>query len=87
MINEEIMQKRREMFEKWADGDHLDWLGNDYENPYVESAWNGYNAALDSLVIELPLSTKRAFHEYDLGYNAALDHCEEAIEKAGIKTK
>lgn len=55
-----------------------------YLSGLVQAAWWGFNAALDAVGINLPLPVNRAFHEYDLGYNDSLDHCESAIEQTGL---
>jgi hypothetical protein len=46
-----------------------------------DSKWQGYNAALDSLVIELP-SHDQYFEDEA---RCAVDACREAIEKAGAR--
>jgi hypothetical protein len=94
-----MSEQMREKFEAWAmkqaesmrysfpaGAVELNGLG-DYAIVWVQGAWLGWQASRAALVIKLPLPTKRAFHEYDLGYNEALDHCEEAIQAAGVKTK
>lgn len=59
----------------------------EYANVEVQFAWGWWVKSRAALCVELPLPVKRAFNEYDLGYNEALDNCEEAIHAAGVKTK
>lgn len=102
-MTKSVEQARRELFEAWADKDHLGRIGLEYENPYVESAWNGFKAALDAVVIELPKPMVVPFEqEFDGDYeayqqaeghcidmNRLLGRCRAAIEATGlgIKTK
>lgn len=83
-----VEETRRELFEAWANKDHIDHDGVCYENPYVESAWNGFNAALDAVEIELP---DRPGDYCEQGWAACemLDGCRDAIESTnlGIKVK
>lgn len=84
-MEDKIQQARRAAFERWADGDHIAHDGICYENPYVESAWSGFNAALDCVVIELPMTGVYA----DPNYSRGIVKCIEAIESTnlGIKVK
>lgn len=95
---EELIEVRRKAFEGYMriafpedfakkGASMLEWNGATYIFTWVHWYWQAWNAALDSVVVELPIPVKRAYHEYDLGYNESLDHCEEAIHAAGIKTK
>ena len=95
-----IQQARRAAFEAWFTvaytasklsprQTNCGILTDGYADPRVNLCWLGFNAALDSLEIKFPLEVKRAFHEYDLGYNEAVDSCRAAIESTnlGIKIK
>jgi hypothetical protein len=84
-----IEETRRGMFEAWF-LKHKPITGPDMlkEGSFVpEWMFEGWCAALDAVVIELPSGVKRAFHEYDLGYNEALDRCESAIESTNLGLK
>ena len=86
-----MSESMREEFEAWLDNagfevrryHHIDG----YHGNEQMAAWLAWQASRASLCVEFPLPVKRAHHEYDLGYNEALDHCEEAIHAAGVKTK
>ena len=92
MSNEKIMQTRREKFEEWADelefclDCHFFNEGNNYSDPDTFMAFEIWNAALDSIVIELP----SCFEGY--GYSeevarVATDCCADAIEYTGLGIK
>lgn len=96
-----MSESMREEFEAWVKNHNaslcedrfdqpeeirLDRQGGVYIWANAESAWLAWQASRASLCVEFPLPVKRAHHEYDLGYNEALDHCEEAIHAAGVKT-
>jgi hypothetical protein len=56
-----IQEKRRQVFEAWFEGlnhcrPEIGFSGSEhyYVHQRVEDAWNVWNAALDSVVIELP---------------------------------
>lgn len=68
---------------------HLLFVRDDGQYGYctTRTAWGCFNAALDAVEIKLPLPVKRAFHEYDLGYNEALEDCRAAIEQTGLGLK
>lgn len=69
MTNEEIMQKRREMFEEWFLQNYARQVAcglddyslecyeihpKQYVNPIPHHEWRIWNAALDSVVVKLP---------------------------------
>lgn len=87
--SDKTQQARRAAFERWADGDHIAHDGICYENPYVESAWSGFNAALDCVVIELPERFVYCSTDSESSYDLAIDECADAIESTnlGIKVK
>ena len=88
-----VEEVRRAAFEAalrrdWAE--HLvalDREGDGYVFGDINAAWWAFNAAMDAVEIKLPPPVNRAFHEYDLGYNESLDHCESAIEQTGLGLK
>lgn len=92
MTREEILDKRRVEFEEWAEANHL-WthlsLGGSYANTLTMAAWIAWNAALDSVVIELPEKPKNSdeYDEMDLGYRVAITTCADLINKQGYRTK
>ena len=94
----EIMDVRRKAFESWVirEADKRKYAqmayviskneDGSYLTTWVDCAWMGYNAALDSVCVELP------------GYPATcdmtstlicetIDQCAKAIERAGLKVK
>lgn len=91
-----IQEQRRARFEEWilsdymSDGDR-DLVSRDNDGEYcsigVAERWETYNAALDSVVIELPdtvANTGTLTSTAVLGYKR---ECREAIEAAGLKVK
>jgi hypothetical protein len=100
---ESVTEARRAKFEAWADGCDLTRDGDGYLNYWAGAAWEAYNAALDSLVIELPkscayesLDSSMVFVQltYELGSKTKdpvdlvrLPDVRQAIEKAGVRTK
>ena len=102
--SDKIQQARRAAFEKWfmtTRAPHAPedlWLRRDEFGHYFVrqtfAAWEGFNAALDCVVIELPSErTKRPgfMHETleDSAHNNCRDLCADAIESTslGIKVK
>lgn len=99
-----IEEKRREGFEDWASkkGLSLSRYGiyREYAFILTEKSWASWNAALDSVVIELPEEDPRGFGPGDCGdgrpsfeqqlaadCNCVLRECKQAIESAGLKVK
>lgn len=91
----DIMEARRKGFEAWVSGfsgitaEKISSLRVDdgYLEPRIESAWFGYNAALDSVCVELPDTVANTG---TINSNAVLSYkreCREAIERAGLKVK
>lgn len=85
-MTDSIVEARRVRFEQAmdaADKNPGQWLDGKYQNAYGQAAWVGYNAALDSLVIDLP-----AYHELH-GKDASdvYDALCGSIHAAGVKTK
>lgn len=88
-----MSESMREDFEDFA-SDQYEWpkaieknADGEYKLMTTYQAWITWQASRAALCVEFPSPVKRAHHEYDLGYNEALDHCEEAIHAAGVKTK
>lgn len=75
-----VEQKRRELFEAW-------WCMSGMEK-FKETAWAGFNAALDAVEIELP---KRivdwSTDSWGDGFNVSRDRCKDAIESTGLGIK
>ena len=78
-----MSEQMRSEFEVWLEQNSMFPI----DGPRAAGYWSCWQASRAALCVELPLPVKRAFHEYDLGYNEALDHCEEAIHAAGVKTR
>jgi hypothetical protein len=88
------MNNRREDFERFISTHwryiefEIKWYSyaEEYSEQEVQDAWDAWNAALDSRVVELP---PFIIDEYEDG---AVEYCElqpllDALEKAGIKYK
>lgn len=90
-----IEEKRRELFEAWADGQGYNLEYNDltiYESGATRCAWSGFNAALDAVVIEFvgeyePTETGEHAQQVALVANCMLDDCRDAIESTGLGLK
>lgn len=81
-MTDKIQQARRAAFEEWLrDGQYAGC---------VSDMWLGFNAALDCVVIELPVM-KNSTSYYDGGdvHDSAVNQCRAAIESTnlGIKVK
>ena len=91
----DIMEARRKGFEEWvlssfmSDGDRdlvlRDELG-EYYSVGVAERWEMYNAALDSVCVELPSRVELESGGYSFDFLDA-DLTVEAIERAGLKVK
>lgn len=91
-----IEEKRREAFEAWILDNHCgeeDLISRDSEGEYysvgVAERWEMYNAALDSVVIELPYMP-RANYANQHSFNCAIEAmflARIAVESAGLKVK
>lgn len=97
-----IQEARRLAFENWHKVCLERSPGQEYyDSDWTDTAWKAWNAALDSVVVELPNDrihpavpsdyVKRAGPgaEFNIaiGYNLAKTECREAIETAGVKCK
>lgn len=93
-MTDKIQQARRELFEAWWLSEGLTLNDPTYGRytTTTQSAWIGFNAALDCVVIELP-SERKIRHlptpDENHSYNEALENCRDAIESTnlGIKVK
>jgi hypothetical protein len=84
-----VIEARRAKFEAAmdaADKNPGQWLDGQYQNQYGQAAWIGYNAALDSLVVELPEVIEGGSFTKS-AQRRAVRKVVEAIEKAGVRTK
>ena len=88
--SDKIQQARRELFEAWTKSEY----GNisrrqdgEYFDDLTHGAWLGFNAALDSVEIELPAPEDGLVKSY--GPLLYLDEVVDAIESTnlGIKVK
>lgn len=87
----------RKQFEKYAkskgwEDRHLKQRDDGgYEDWGVHPIWLSWQASRECLVIELPEPrVARGYGEQvaeALGFNDAINYCEEAIHAAGVKTK
>ena len=83
-MSKSVEEVRRAAFEEWAEGR---WGGpvtrddGEYFNPIWESEWQGFNAALDAVKIQLPsLAEGFADHVNEHAQTVFLD----AIEQTGL---
>lgn len=81
-----IEEKRRAAFEASYEGkanfERNHWHPDFYAELPTRDKWGAWNAALDSVVIELPQD-----NYYEDAASVALDDCRHAIESAGLKVK
>lgn len=92
-MTDKIVEVRRAEFEAWLHGE----FGPNYRSiltfTEVSSMGMAYNAALDSLCIELPereeLEEGECGSSFDIAcaHNNAINACREAIHAAGVKTR
>ena len=104
-MTDKIQQARRELFEAWyvtdcrnvaqititqeevstLRGPHGDYR----ERAALHGKWEGFNAALDCVVIELPEKYIECDTLAESAYDEAVDDCRAAIESTnlGIKVK
>lgn len=102
MNNEkELIEARRKAFEVWAEISGLNVTrstvdmmfgsgervgAGEYFQP-TKLTWQAWQAALDSVVVELPEPANPEYHEGDDQHNITLEDCRNAIHAAGIKAK
>lgn len=93
-MSKSVEETRRELFEHEC-VQYRQYLKRNkdgtYNEEWVESCWQGFNAAFDLIEIELPDSCKMSTEELDEGYNAGYLKWEivEAIKalNLGLKIK
>lgn len=96
-MRDKIMEARRAKFADiicghfWlVERDHS-WVESlsEYADPEIQTAFEVYNAALDSLCVALPTppDPRSGGGDFDYGRTGAINECREAIHAAGIKTK
>ncbi|MDR5020491.1 hypothetical protein RF657_19185 [Yersinia rochesterensis] len=94
--------KSREEFEKWANRlpsisitGRLERCGENYVDDYHTVFWLAWQAARESIVIDLPQKISEFNKMPDNGailleavnYDEAIDDCAEALRTAGIRIK
>ena len=87
-----IIEEQRARFEAWLESAGFDvrryYHIDGYHGIEQQAAWEAWQAALDSVCVELPDYIGSAGNEgYMDGWNAALDECIDAIHAAGVKTE
>ena len=88
----DIMEARRKGFEEWVKTFNSmpaaiwkDERGR-YIDDWIQCRWLGYNAALDSVCVELPQQHEQPFRDFfGRGINYGIQMCIESIERAGLK--
>lgn len=86
MTREELLEKRRAGFEKWSGGEGIPYANDRYASSTLDMEWVIWNAALDSVEIELPPEWA-PISEKDEGANEMREYCVYAVEMAGLKVK
>lgn len=93
MNNDKIIEARREKFEEWAvDLEfyldcHFFNEGNNYSDADTFMAFEIWNAALDSVVVELPDCIRLGSDKETRAYRDGLVSSRNAIHATGVKTK
>jgi hypothetical protein len=104
LTREQIVEARRVKFEEYYTGAFFKgdkeasskWLARcEFSGGYLyaepSDAWKAWNAALDSLEIELPEKQHVPTGFYGAGeamsFNDGIDSCRDAIEAQGVKVK
>ena len=80
-----MSDKQRATFEKWLQGGYnKDWLVscNGYADPTVDRMWLSWQAAIESVVVELPKGDGD-----ETGWLVSLTEVEDALDAAGVKYK
>lgn len=91
-MTDKIQQARRAAFESQMEALNKspgEWRGNHYSNPYGNSSWLGFNAALDCVLIDSPGEFEGADSDGSHAWNACHRSFVDAIESTnlGIKVK
>lgn len=86
------MNKSREQFERWFNGEYETTMKN-YDEPLIEfvmkQLFTVWQASRESLEVELPHGHEED-DEYDyfaMGYNSAIDKCKQILISNGVKVK
>lgn len=86
-MTDKTQQARRKLFEEWTKSEH----GNlsrrqdgEYFDDLTHGAWLGFNAALDCVVIELPVLGICAMTNENLGYQRGIRDSRAAIESTNL---
>lgn len=98
MTREELLENRRAGFEEWVkdnwDNSDIRLLRDPDDRDYykfvpTQRAWGTWNAALDSVVIELPsaLQIDDQWDSCKVGFNQCVEECCELIQSQGYKVK
>jgi hypothetical protein len=90
-----IEEQRRKAFEAHYSDINLErneYWPDFYVNLTTRMCWEAWNAALDSVVVELPPSDGLDYcpsvsYDYSAGYRAGIKASQQAIHAAGVKTK
>ena len=92
-MTDKIQQARRELFEAWTKSEHGNLTrrqDGEYFDDLTHGAWLGFNAALDCVVIELPLGAPGYMSDTEESrFMHGVSYCRDAIESIslGIKVK
>lgn len=92
-MEDKIQQARRELFEAWTKSEHGDLTrrqDGEYFDDLTHGAWLGFNAALDCVVIELPLGAPGYMSDTEEScFMHGVSYCRAAIESTdlGVKVK
>ncbi|MDG9785254.1 hypothetical protein [Metapseudomonas otitidis] len=85
-MDDNLIERRRPAFEAWALANMnfrnpiARWQQGDYVHPSTHVAWDAWNAALDSPVVELPGDDGMDGHLWG-------PDVVDAIERAGLRVK
>ena len=91
-MNSKNMEARREAFERWFTETYTAHklsprmtncgiVTDGYQDSRVDLCWRGFNAALDSICVELPK------FGYDYARNDGIAECQDALTAAGVAYK
>lgn len=84
-MTDKIMEARRVKFEAYiGDSGSLYFLNGEYFSWETNRAWKTWNAAIDSLIVDLPIEVTNVTNKH---YEAGRDDVLQAIHAAGVKTK